>query len=91
MTIQHSSARIPARNNKSVHDTVSGCRDFAAADLARAALMDTENGRRKLEHSAGSWHSRADMLQRLDDSFEARHAAAAELNSQVRGPATRLA
>ena len=69
-------ARIPARTQKAVQDTASGCRDFAAADLARASLMDTANGRRRLENSAMSWTSRALLIQRLDDSFLARQAAA---------------
>ena len=68
--------RIPARTQKAVQDTAAGCRDFAAADLARASLMDTANGRRRLEHSAMSWTSRALMIERLDDSFLARQAAA---------------
>jgi hypothetical protein len=62
---------------KAVHDTAEGCRGLAVADLARAALMDTVNGRRRLESSALSWNSRADLIQRLDDSFDARQAAAA--------------
>lgn len=69
-------SRFPARTHKADQDTAAGCRDFAAADLARALLMDTANGRRRLESSAMSWTSRAEMIQRLDDSFEARRAAA---------------
>lgn len=69
-------ARIPARTQKAVQDTAAGCRDFAAADLARASLMDTANGRRRLENSAMSWTSRALLIQRLDDSFLARQTAA---------------
>jgi hypothetical protein len=38
--------------------------------------MDTENGRRRLESSASSWTNRAELIQRLDDSFEARRAIA---------------
>lgn len=38
--------------------------------------MDTANGRRRLEASALSWTSRAQLIQRLDDSFDARRAAA---------------
>ena len=71
-----SDARISARTQKAVQDTAAGCRDFAAADLARASLMDTANGRRRLENSAMSWTSRALLIQRLDDSFLARQAAA---------------
>jgi hypothetical protein len=71
-----SNPQFPSRTQKAVQDTAAGCRDFAAADLARAALMDTENGRRRFETSARSWGSRAEMIQGLDDSFAARHAAA---------------
>jgi hypothetical protein len=69
-------SQIPSRTQKAVHDTAVGCRELAAADLARASLMDTANGRRRLESSALSWTSRAELIQRLDDSFEARQAAA---------------
>lgn len=69
-------SRIPARTHKAVQDTAIGCRDHAAADLARAVLMDTENGRRRLEQSASSWLSRAQLIQGLDDSFNARQATA---------------
>lgn len=56
-------------------DTVQGCRDRAAADLLASVAMTTANARRKMESSAHSWTARADLLQRLDDSFEARIAA----------------
>jgi hypothetical protein len=69
-------SRIQGRTKKAVQDTVIGCRELAAADLARASLMDTANGRRRLESSALSWTSRAELIQRLDDSFEARQALA---------------
>jgi hypothetical protein len=38
--------------------------------------MDTSNRRVRLEHSAAAWAQRADMIQRLDESFEARRTAA---------------
>lgn len=38
--------------------------------------METTNGRRRLESSALSWTSRAELIQRLDDSFDARQAIA---------------
>jgi hypothetical protein len=69
-------SNIPSQTQKAVQDTVAGCRELAAADLARASFMDTENGRRRLETSALSWTSRAELIQRLDDSFEARRAIA---------------
>ena len=58
--------------HKQAHDTASGCRTLAANDLVRAGGMETERGRAKLEHSAATWSARADMLQRLDESAEAR-------------------
>ena len=62
---------------KPAEETVSGCRGLAEADLARAALADTSNGRQRLEASAASWNSRADMIQEQEDSFVERRAAAA--------------
>ncbi len=59
------------------HDTAAGCHAMAAADIVRAAGMDTAMGRAKLEHSAASWTSRGDMLQRLSLSHEARLRSAA--------------
>jgi hypothetical protein len=74
-------SQIPNPAQKAVHDTVEGCRGLALADLARAALMDTANGRRRLESSASSWNKRADFIQDLADNSEARQAvAAAEWN-----------
>ncbi|MGZ8349909.1 MAG: hypothetical protein ACXWU2_07750 [Allosphingosinicella sp.] len=45
-------------------DTPQGCRGRAADDLARAALADSEQGRRRLERSAASWTERGAMLER---------------------------
>jgi hypothetical protein len=70
------SQTLPSQTRKAVEDSVAGCRGLAAADIARAALMDTANGRRRLEASALSWTSRAELMQRLDDSFEIRQAIA---------------
>ena len=55
---------------------MAGCRELAAADLARASLLDTANGRRRLESSALSWTGRAELIQRSDDSHDARQAVA---------------
>ncbi len=71
-----SGVRVLARTQKAVQDTAAGCREFATKDLARASLMDTANGRRRLELSALSWTSRAQLIQRLDDSFAERRAIA---------------
>ena len=67
------------RANKAPQDTEAGCRARAAADFARAAGMDTANGRLRLEHSGASWASRADLIHRLDASFDARRATATAL------------
>ena len=69
-------SQIPGRTQQAVEDTVAGCREMAAADLARASLVDTLNGRLRLESSASSWMSRAELIQRLDDGFEASQAIA---------------
>ena len=69
-------SQVPGRSQQAVQDTAAGCREMAAADLARASLVDTLNGRRRLESSASSWMSRAELIQRLDDGFEASQAIA---------------
>ncbi len=69
-------SRLPSRTQKAVHDTAIGCHGLAAADLERASLMDTVNGRLRLERSASAWTSRAQLIQRLDDGFAARRALA---------------
>ena len=66
----------PSRTQKAVQDTVAGCHEHAAADLARASLMGTANGRRRLESSATSWMSRAQSLQDLDDNEALRRSVA---------------
>jgi hypothetical protein len=63
--------RLTARARRP-EDTEAGCRASAAADLARAAAMDTAQGRWRLEHSAASWVKRADLLKRMAASHEAR-------------------
>jgi hypothetical protein len=64
-------ARKP-RLSKQPADTVAGCRDRAAADLLAAAVMSTRNEQLRMEASSASWGARADLLQRMDDTFEAR-------------------
>lgn len=59
-----------------VEDTAAGCRDRAAASLEAAAAMDTVNGKTRLEASAATWTSRADLLQRLEHLHESRRASA---------------
>ena len=63
--------RLPQRG-KQAQDTVAGCRERAAADLARAAAMDTAQRRATLDRSAAAWTARGDLLQRLETSFLAR-------------------
>ncbi|MBA2770992.1 MAG: hypothetical protein H0U34_03095 [Sphingomonas sp.] len=55
-----------------VEDTSAGCRDRAAASLIAAAAMDTVNGKSRLEASAATWTTRADLLERLEQLHEAR-------------------
>ena len=75
------------RSTKSPVDTVIGCRERALSDLALAATMGTRNGQLRMEHSAAVWDTRANLIQRLDDSFAARSAAAAV--TRARSPAPR--
>ena len=57
----------PARpsGNKQAQDTIAGCRLLAEGDLARARDTDTDQSRRKFEHSAATWNRRGDMLEDL--------------------------
>ena len=70
--------RLPHLGNtsKSARDTASGCCERAAADLERALMADTANGRLRFESSARSWRERGAMLERLEASFAARQAPA---------------
>jgi hypothetical protein len=67
-------------NQRALHspaeETVAGCRELAVADLARALLVDTANGRQRLETSAACWTSRAESIQDFQDASEARLAIA---------------
>jgi len=56
-------------------DSAAGCRQRAAEDLRKADETDTANGRRVFESSAATWTARAGLLQRLENSFDARKAA----------------
>ena len=57
----------PARasGNKQPQDTIAGCRLLAEGDMARARDTDTDQSRRKFEHSAATWTRRGDMLEDL--------------------------
>jgi hypothetical protein len=67
-------AQPKARVLKQPQDTIDGCRSRAEADLLASVAMLTANERLRMETSAASWSARAAMLQRLDDSHEARKA-----------------
>ncbi len=60
------------------HDTPAGCRDQARESAAQAETSTNPNVQAKFAQSAATWTARADMLQRLDDSHDARLALAAE-------------
>lgn len=64
--------------NSTPRDRVAECHMRAAEDRVRAGSMDTGNGRRKFEHSAASWDQRAELLGRLDASFNKRERLDAE-------------
>lgn len=61
------------RPRRQPQDTAEGCRARAGADLLRSTTMDTDQGRWRLEHSAASWSARADLLHRLEMSFQRRN------------------
>ena len=77
MTLPTGSRSPPsADTGKAAEDTIEGCLARAAADLARAAQMDTANARGRLEASAASWDARAALLQQMADDSEATRALA---------------
>lgn len=64
--------RVLARSVRRAEDTALGCRDLADRGLAEAAMMDTVNGRARLEASAAVWLVRAQLLDRVESSEQAR-------------------
>lgn len=78
-TLEESPPPLPRSARRATGDTPEWCRERAALDLVAAGEMDTANGRLRFEHSAVSWTARADLLQRLKDSFEAKRIAAAAI------------
>lgn len=56
-------------------DCAAACRDRASADSERARDATTTHSRAMYERSAERWASRAELLQRLETSFDARRAA----------------
>ena len=61
-------------NRRRPEDTAQGCRALADADRTRAADMVNDHMRGAHERSADAWTSRADLLQRLELSSNARAA-----------------
>ena len=55
-------------------DTAGACRDRATADLLTSVVMATSNERLALERSAQAWTLRAELLERVERSFEKRRA-----------------
>jgi hypothetical protein len=68
--------RHNVRAGKRAEDTAAGCRAKAAADLVRAVAPGDDYRRVRLERSAEFWSARADLLDRLEEKFRARTAAA---------------
>jgi hypothetical protein len=59
-------------------DTSGTCRERAAADLLKSVAMITANERLILERSAASWELRAQLLDRLEETEQARGQAASQ-------------
>ena len=57
-------------------DSPEGCRTHAEQDRIRADAMDTDNGRLRLRRSAAAWDVRADEMEALAGTEEARRAMA---------------
>jgi hypothetical protein len=70
-------ARASAKRPK-YKDTAGTCRERATADLVKSVTMITANERLTLERSAASWHVRANLLDRLEDSARARGLSASQ-------------
>ena len=68
------SSLIAAQSMALRRDDAQACRAHAAADSRAAEAMALGDERTDLEVSAESWASRADLLDRLDKSFEKRRA-----------------
>ena len=69
----------PLSHRRRPEDTAHGCRALADADRERAADMVNDHMRGAHERSADAWASRADLLERLELSSNAR---AADVRSQ---------
>jgi hypothetical protein len=69
-------SRILGGTQKVVQDTMAGCRELAAASLAKASLTGTANGRRRHECGALELAIRSVPTHRLDDIFQTSQAIA---------------
>jgi hypothetical protein len=56
-------------------DSADGCRAFAASDRERASTTANTHVRASFERSAEAWSARANLLERLETSFDARAAS----------------
>jgi hypothetical protein len=65
-------------------DTAQGCREMAKADRTRAADTTSEQMRGTLKRSAQTWANRADLLDRLEASSNARTEAVALERERLR-------
>jgi hypothetical protein len=63
--------RLSTSHRKQPQDTEEGCRAFAAADLASAGALTGAYPRARMEHSAATWTTRADLLHRLETGIAA--------------------
>jgi hypothetical protein len=66
-------------------DSPEGCRASAASDRERASLAPNPHVRAAFERSAKAWIARATLLERLENTFDAR---AASLGRSIRSRPT---
>jgi hypothetical protein len=59
-------------SRRKLEDSADGCRAFAASDRERASATANTHIRATFERSAEAWSVRADLLDRLEQSFNAR-------------------
>lgn len=76
------SPRYLRKGPREPSNTPEGCREKARLDLAQAATLSNCNARLKYEHSAASWTARADLLQQIDNNFEARRMRSKDAHSE---------
>jgi hypothetical protein len=61
-------AKVP----RDQRDSAAGCRERAAADLLAGAAFASLNEQRRMELSSAVWIKRAELLDRMEASAEAR-------------------